>query len=90
MANTKSAIKRIRSSNRKRQYNLRYRSQARTYIKRTRALLEAGEIEQAKAAADLAVKTLDKAASKGVVHPNNAARRKSRLMRQLAAAEKAD
>ncbi len=88
MANTKSAIKRIRSSERKRQRNRIYRTRARTYVKRTRALISEGRLDEARAAAELAVSTLDRAASKGVIHANNAARRKSRLMRMLVAAEK--
>lgn len=87
MANTKSAIKRIRSSERKRQRNRVYRTRARTYIKRTRALIGEGRLDEARAAAELAVSTLDRAAVKGIIHSNNAARRKSRLMRMLAAAE---
>lgn len=87
MANTKSAIKRIRSSERKRERNRVYRSQTRTYIKRTRKLVAEGRLEEAREAAQLAASTLDRAASKGVIHRNNAARRKSRLMHLLAAAE---
>jgi small subunit ribosomal protein S20 len=87
VANTKSAIKRIRSSERKRQRNRVYRTRARTYIKRTRALISEGRLEEARAAAELAASTLDRAAVKGVIHENNAARRKSRLMRMLVAAE---
>ena len=90
MANTKSAIKRIRSSERKRKRNQVFRSQARTYIKNTRKLVKEGRLVDARETAQLAVSTLDKAAIKGIIHPNNAARRKSRLMRMLSAAEKAE
>lgn len=83
MANTKSAIKRIRSSERKRQINQVYRSRARTFVKRTRALIVAGNLAEAEAMIQKATSALDKAAQKGVIHENNAARRKSRLMRQL-------
>ena len=83
MANTKSAIKNIRKSERRRERNRVYRSRARTLVKRTRLLIEAGELEQAQEAAQLAAKALDKAAKTRVIHPNNAARRKSRLMKQL-------
>jgi small subunit ribosomal protein S20 len=48
-----------------------------------------GDVEGAELAARDAIKTLDKAARKGIVHPRNAARRKSRLMKALAAAKKA-
>ncbi len=83
MANTKSAIKNIRKSERRRQRNRIYRSRARTLIKRTQLLIEAGDLEQAQETAQLAAKALDKAAKTRVVHPNNAARRKSRLMKHL-------
>jgi small subunit ribosomal protein S20 len=83
LANTKSAIKRIRSSERRRKINQVHRSKARTYIKRTRSLIAAGQLEDAEVAAKQAVSALDKAAQKGVIHKNNAARRKSRLMQHL-------
>lgn len=83
MANTKSAIKRIRSSERRRQINRIHRSQPRTYIKRARRLIAAGELEEAEIVARQATSALDRAAQKGVIHKNNAARRKSRLMRSL-------
>lgn len=83
MANTKSAIKRIRGSERKKKINQVHRSRARTYIKQTRSLLAAGQLEEAEAAAQKAITALDKAAQKGVIHKNNAARRKSRLVQSL-------
>ncbi len=86
MANLKSAKKRMRQNEKRRLLNRRYRSAARTYVKKTRALMAAGELDEAEAALKQAVSTLDKAARKGVIHPNNAARRKGRLMSQLAAA----
>ncbi len=88
MANTKSALKRIRSSARKREHNHVFRVRARTFVKKTRKLVAEGRLDEARVAAMQAVKTLDKAAIKGVIHPNNASRRKSRLMRMLAAAER--
>ena len=90
MANIKSALKRIRSSERRRQRNRLFRSRARTYVKQTRNLVAEGHLEEAHEAARLAIVTLDKAAAKGIIHPNNAARRKSRLMRMLSAAEQAE
>ena len=90
VANTKSAIKHIRSSERKRQRNRVYRSRARTFIKRTRKLAAEGRLDEARETAQMAISTLDRAAGKGIIHPNNAARRKSRLMRMLAAAEQAE
>jgi small subunit ribosomal protein S20 len=83
LANTKSAIKNIRKTARRRQLNRVFRSQARTFVKRTWRQIEAGELEEAQVTAQLAIKALDKAAQKRVIHPNNAARRKSRLMQRL-------
>jgi small subunit ribosomal protein S20 len=83
LANTKSAIKRIRSSERKRKVNQVHRSRARTYVKSARSLIDAGQLDEAEAMAMQALRALDKAAQKGVIHKNNAARRKSRLMKQL-------
>jgi small subunit ribosomal protein S20 len=83
LANTKSAIKRIRSSERKRRINQVHRSRARTFVRRARRLIVAGQLEEAEVMAHKAASALDKAAQKGVIHKNNAARRKSRLMRQL-------
>lgn len=88
MANTASAEKRIRSSRRKRERNRVLRSRARTHIKNTKKLIAEGKIEEAREMARLAISVLDKAASKGVIHKNNAARRKSRLMRMLTRAAK--
>ena len=87
MAHTKSAIKRIRSSERKRQRNRTVRSATRTQIKRARQFIESGEVESAAEATRQAVSLLDKAAEKGVIHRGNAARRKSRLMRALQQAQ---
>ena len=89
MANTKSAMKNIRKSERRREHNRVFRSRARTFVKKTRSLIKAGDLEQAQATAQIAIKALDKAAQKGIIHPNNAARRKSRLMKQLNQALKA-
>ncbi len=87
MANHKSAIKRIRSNERKRLRNRMWRSSARTKVKKARATIETGAVEEARQATIEAIRTLDKAASKGVLHPNNVARRKSRLMKRLAELE---
>ncbi len=83
MANTKSAIKRIRSSERRRVRNLVTRGRARTAIKKARLLVDKGRVEDADVAVKIAIRALDKAVAKGVIHKNNAARRKSRLMRRL-------
>lgn len=89
MANTQSAIKRLRSSERKRQHNRIFRGQARTAVKKARSLIEKGRLEEARQAVQVATRALDKAATKGIIHKNNAARRKSRLMQQLNQAERA-
>lgn len=83
MANTKSAIKRIRSTERKRKINIVHRSRARTCIKRARQLIVTGQFEEAEVMVREAGAALDKAAQKGIIHKNNAARRKSRLVQQL-------
>jgi len=89
LANTQSAIKRIRRSERRRIINQVHRSRARTYVKRTRMLIAAGQIEEAEAAAREAVSSLDKAAQKGIIHKNKAARSKSRLLKRLSQAKEA-
>jgi small subunit ribosomal protein S20 len=62
------------------------RSSLRTYVRKARSTVAAGALDEAPDLVKLAASQLDKAASKGVIHPNQAARRKSRLMKALAAA----
>jgi small subunit ribosomal protein S20 len=88
MANTKSAIKRIRTSEQRRQRNVAVKSATRTFVKKARTAI-AQNAEDTQASIVAAVSALDKAAKKGVVHPNNAARRKSRLMKRFNAANAA-
>jgi small subunit ribosomal protein S20 len=57
-------------------------------VKRALLAIESGDLEQARQAVQKAVSALDKAAQKGVIHQNNAARRKARLMKRLAALER--
>ena len=83
MANTKSALKRIRQTEKRRKRNRKVRAETRTYIKQARVQIEEGELEEAQKSVAQAIRALDKAAEKGVLHRNNAARRKSRLMRKL-------
>lgn len=83
MANIQSAKKRIRQTQKRTAHNRTYISAARTYVKKTRQLIAEGDLEQAEEVANLAYKTLDKAARKHVIHPRNAARRKGRLMAAL-------
>ena len=80
MANSKSALKRIRTAEKKRLRNRPFRSAARTYVKKAELAIVAGDQAEAKEAVATAVSTLDRVAQKGVIHRNNAARRKSRLM----------
>jgi small subunit ribosomal protein S20 len=89
LANTKSAIKRLRSAERRRLRNRVYRGQARTAVKKAWHLMDEGRLEEAHEAVHVAVSALDNAAQKGIIHKNNAARRKSRLMRRLNQMERA-
>lgn len=84
MANIKSAQKRIRITARRTAINRMRRSQVRTAVRKSRESLAAGNVDDAIAATRAAASALDVAANKGLVHPNNAARRKSRLMKKLA------
>jgi small subunit ribosomal protein S20 len=84
----KSSQKRERQNETRRLRNRSYKSRARTLIKKAFTAIEDGNLDNAKLAAADAVKALDKAAAKGVIHKNNASRRKSRLMTRLAALEK--
>jgi len=83
LAQHKSALKRVRSDARKRIRNRMIRSRTRTFVKKARATLAAGDAAAAREATLRAIKELDKAVSKGVMHRNTAARYKSRLMKKL-------
>ncbi|MBN2472574.1 MAG: 30S ribosomal protein S20 [Anaerolineae bacterium] len=83
MANHKSALKRIRSNERKRLRNRLVRNRTRTFVKKAQTEIGAGDTSNAHEATLEAIRELDKAVSKGVLHKNTAARRKSRLMKQL-------
>ena len=86
MANIKSQIKRNRQNEVRRVRNKAVRSELKTRVKNAGAAVDAGA-ETAEADTLLAIKRVDKAAANGVIHKNAAARRKSRLMRHLNAAE---
>jgi len=88
LANIKSAIKRNRQNEKRRLLNRIFRGSARTQVKKAREAIMDGDREKAVAAVKEAICKLDRAASKGVIHKNNAARKKSRLMKQLAVLEK--
>jgi small subunit ribosomal protein S20 len=81
VANTKSAMKRIRQNERRRLRNRAVRSQVRTVVKVARAI----EGPEQRATIEEAIRSLDKAVSKGVIHRNTAARKKSALARRLVA-----
>jgi small subunit ribosomal protein S20 len=88
MANHKSALKRFRQSEKRRTHNRIYRTRVRTLVKKARTVIsDNSELDEAREAARVAIRDLDMAASRGTIHPNNAARRKGRLMKQLAALE---
>lgn len=80
MANSKSARKRIRTNERNRIINRPYRSASRTLVKKAELAIAAGDQEAAAVAVGNAVSMLDRAQGKNVLHKNNVARRKSRLM----------
>ena len=88
MANIKSQIKRNRQNEKRRLANKAVRSELRTRVKGALVAAETGA-ENAEVAAGIAMKRIDKAANKGVIHKNAAARRKSRLAKRLAAASAA-
>ena len=80
MANIKSAKKRIRQNKKAWLRNRRYTSGSRTAVKKARKAIASGDMTEAEQAVHTACASLDRAAQKGVIHKNNAARRKSRLM----------
>ena len=84
MANIKSQIKRNKTNEKARQRNKAVKSELKTAIRRTREAVAAGDAEKAGAAARLAAKKLDKAVSKGVIHKNQAANKKSALASKVA------
>lgn len=83
MANIRSALKRIRQSEKRRMRNAAVRSSVRSAVKGARAALSATAVEEARTAVARTIQVLDKAVTKGVLHRNAAARKKSRLSRQL-------
>ncbi|GHC96913.1 30S ribosomal protein S20 [Nocardiopsis terrae] len=83
MANIKSQKKRIRQNEKARVRNQAVRSSLKTAIRKFRAAAEAGNVEQATVAQREAARALDKASSKGVIHKNQAANRKSAIAKRL-------
>ncbi len=84
MANIKSQIKRNRQNEKRRIHNRVFRGKARTLVSKARIVVASDDQATSVEAVRQAVSALDKAAEKGVIHKNNAARRKSRLMKRLA------
>lgn len=87
MAGVKSAQKQVGASERKKLRNKSIRSRCKTRVTKAERLIFVGELEAARGAVGAAISSLDKAAEKGVIPPNNAARRKSRLLKKLNAAQ---
>jgi small subunit ribosomal protein S20 len=83
LANIKSQIKRNRQNKKRRDLNRVFRGRARTALRKARVAIESGNLEEAKKATLAATKALDKAAAKGVIHKNKAARQISRLTQQM-------
>lgn len=83
MANSKSSKKRIRINETKRLRNRPYRSAARTFVKKAEVAIKSGDQDIAASAVGDALSMLDRVAGKGIIHANNAARRKSRLMKKF-------
>jgi len=91
MPNIKSSIKRVKVADRKRLRNKPIRTSARTFVRNARRAIETAPLEapETQEALRKALSYLDRAAVKGVIHKNNAARRKSRLMQRYNKAQAA-
>ncbi|MCL5735100.1 MAG: 30S ribosomal protein S20 [Actinobacteria bacterium] len=83
MANTKQQRKRVRTAQRQRLENLRYKSAIRTHFRRLKDSITAGDSETAAQTATKLTSAIDKAAARNAIHSNNAARKKSRVARLL-------
>jgi small subunit ribosomal protein S20 len=83
MPNIKSAIKRVKTSEKRRALNASQKSALRTSIKSFETAAASSDVEQAQSALIAASKKLDKAVTKGLIHKNAAARKKSRLAKKF-------
>ncbi|WP_454043497.1 30S ribosomal protein S20 [Cellulosimicrobium sp. Marseille-Q8652] len=83
MANIKSQIKRIRTNEKARLRNKAVKSELKTYVRRVREAVAAGDKDAASTALQAASRKLDKAVSKGVIHANQAANRKSAIAKTV-------
>ncbi|MGO0575178.1 30S ribosomal protein S20 [Ornithinimicrobium panacihumi] len=83
MANIKSQIKRVKTNAKRTERNRAYKSELRTWIRKFREAAESGDTAKAEEALKLASKKLDKAVSKGVLHANQAANKKSAMAKKF-------
>lgn len=83
MPNIKSVVKDVKKSRERRLRNLSTRSKIKTFVKKTKAAMDVAS-EDTTALVNETVSIVDKAAKRGIIHPNAAARRKSRLMKRAA------
>lgn len=88
MANIKSQIKRNKTNEKARQRNKAVKSELKTAVRRVREAVTAGDVEKATEAQRVASRKLDKASSKGVLHKNSAANKKSALAQKVASIQK--
>jgi small subunit ribosomal protein S20 len=88
MANLKTAKQRIKTNERSRQRNMAVKSRLKSYTKAAETAIESGDTAAGEPAVKSAISEIDRAISKGVIHANTGARKKSALERQLAAAAK--
>jgi small subunit ribosomal protein S20 len=89
VANIKSQIKRNKQNEKARQRNKAVKSELRTHVRKFREAADAGNVEEAALALRVATRKLDKAVSKGVIHKNQAANRKSAITKRLAELQQA-
>jgi small subunit ribosomal protein S20 len=88
LPNIASQIRQLRTDVKRTSRNKAIRTECKSSITKAEKKITAGNADEAKAAAVNAIATLDKAAGKGIIHPNNAARRKARLLKKLNALKK--
>jgi small subunit ribosomal protein S20 len=84
VANIKSQIKRNKQNEKAHQRNKAVKSELRTHVRKFREAVETGNVEAATSALQVASRKLDKAVSKGVIHKNQAANRKSAIAKRYA------
>ncbi len=84
MPHTRSAKKRLKQNEKRRMRNRAAKSALKTFMKRVEAAIEANELDRAWEEYRIACKKIDKAAARRIMHPNNAARKKSKLAQRLA------